>query len=47
MLHIQLTKAEAGQLKFLLDRSLNTLSPSLWPEWAQELLGRLEKYPQE
>lgn len=43
-LHLSLSKSETGQLRFLLDRSLNTLSPSLWPEWSQMLLDRLEKF---
>lgn len=43
-LHLSLSRSEAGQLRFLLDRSLNTLKPDLWPEWSQMLLDRLEKF---
>lgn len=37
MLHIQMTREEARQIQYLLNRALNTLDPKSWPPVAKEL----------
>lgn len=43
-LHIKMTRAEARQIQYLLNRALNTLDPKSWPPVAKELETALSNF---
>ena len=43
-INVSMTREDARQMLYLLNRALNTLEPKYWPEWANDLTNKLHAF---